>query len=67
MLFRSHSRRVYLKGLDEDKSYKIEMEDSYGNKSELGKWTGRTLMNAGLLVPRLWGDFGSQLIHCVAE
>ena len=62
-----HSRRVYLKGLDEDKSYKIEMEDSYGNKSELGKWTGRTLMNAGLLVPRLWGDFGSQLIHCVAE
>lgn len=58
-----HTRRVYLKGLDENKIYQIEMEDSNGNKTDLGKWSGLTLMNAGLLLPRLWGDFQSQLVH----
>lgn len=61
------SRRVYLKGLDCDKTYAVEMEDSFGNKSELGTWTGLTLTNAGILLPRLWGDFNSQLIHLTAK
>ena len=62
-----HSRRVYLEGLCAEREYSISFEDSYGNRNELGTWSGQTLMNAGLLMPRLWGDFNSQLIHLVAK
>ncbi len=58
-----HSRRVYLKGLDLSKKYKVTMQNSFGEKSDLGTWSASTLMNAGLLLPRLWGDFNSQLIY----
>lgn len=58
-----HSRRVYLKGLDEKKKYNITMEDSNGAKKDMGCWSGLTLMNAGLMLPRLWGDFQSQLLY----
>lgn len=62
-----HSRRIYLKGLDKDMRYKIQVEDSFGATADVGTWSGVTLMNGGLLLPRLWGDFQSQLIHLVAE
>jgi alpha-galactosidase len=58
-----HSRRVYLKGLDEKKKYNVTMEDSNGAKTDMGCWSGLTLMNAGLMLPRLWGDFQSQLLY----
>ena len=62
-----HSRRVMLKGLSPDLRYRVTVEDSMGNKSDEGSWSGLTLMNAGFLSKRLWGDFHSQLIHFVAE
>jgi alpha-galactosidase len=61
------SRRVHVPGLAAEKTYTVEMEDSCGNKSELGSWTGLTLANAGILLPRLWGDFNSQLLHLTAK
>lgn len=61
------SRSVMLPGLDAQTTYAVEMEDSFGNKSDLGSWTGLTLSNAGIILPRLWGDFNSQLIHLTAK
>ena len=52
-----HSRRVFFKGLDPEKNYKIEGEDVV--------YTGDVLMKAGYLVQNLWGDFKSRLIHIV--
>ncbi len=53
-----HSRRIYLKGLDPNKNYKIEGEDRiYG---------GDTLMFAGLNLTKIAGDFKGFLIHLTA-
>lgn len=52
-----HSRRVFFKGLDPEKNYKIEGEDTV--------YTGDVLMKAGYLVQNLWGDYKSRLIHIV--
>lgn len=52
-----HSRRVFFKGLDPEKNYKIEGEETV--------YTGNVLMKAGYLVQNLWGDFKSRLIHIV--
>ena len=50
-----HSRRVRLKGLAPEKQYRIE---------ETGEiFGGDVLMQAGLLVTPLWGDYRSKLIH----
>ena len=50
-----HSRRVRLKGLAPEKQYRIE---------ETGEiFGGDVLMQAGLLVAPLWGDYRSRLIH----
>jgi len=50
-----HSRRVRLKGLALEKQYRIE---------ETGEiFGGDVLMQAGLLVTPLWGDYRSKLIH----
>lgn len=62
-----HSYCLLLKGLDPDLRYHIKVEDSTGKTSDEGTWSGLTLMNAGFLAPRLWGDFNSQLIHLVAQ
>lgn len=51
----SHSRRILLKGLAEDKTYRIEGEER--------TYLGSTLMQAGILVENMWGDFKSRLIH----
>lgn len=51
-----HSRKIYLQGLSEDMVYEVE-----------GKWyTGNVLMNAGLLIPGLWGDYQAKLIEVLA-
>jgi len=53
----SHSRRILLKGLCPDKKYRIEGE----NRTYLGS----TLMQAGILVENMWGDYKGKLIHIV--
>ena len=47
-------RRVYLKGIDPQKEYTVDDGETY---------TGDVLMNAGLLIPEMPGDFRSRLIH----
>ena len=50
-----HSRRVKLQGLDPNTLYQVEgTEQCYG---------GDALMNCGLPVENLWGDFRSKLIN----
>ena len=51
----SHSRRILLKGLCPEKTYRIEGEGR--------TYRGSTLMNAGILVENLWGDYKGKLIH----
>lgn len=51
----SHSRKIRLKGLDPSKQYRIEGTDRI--------YFGRTLMNAGILIENLWGDYKGKLIH----
>ena len=55
----SHSRRILLKGLCPDKKYRIEGEDR--------TYLGSTLMQAGILVGNMWGDFKGTLIHLTEE
>lgn len=52
-----HSRRIKLLGLDPEKQYRIEGEDRL--------YYGDTLMNAGIQIPNMWGDFQSKLIHII--
>jgi alpha-galactosidase len=52
-----HSRRIKLPGLDPMKQYVIEGEDHI--------YYGDTLMNAGIQIPNMWGDFQSKLIHLI--
>lgn len=52
-----HSRRIFFKGLDPEKNYRIEGEEAV--------YTGDVLMKAGYLVQNLSGDFKSRLIHIV--
>ncbi|MCR5761829.1 MAG: alpha-galactosidase [Treponema sp.] len=61
-----HSYKIYAKALESNTIYNIQMEDSEGNSTDLGTWTGSTLCNAGLIIPRIKGDFHSQLIHISA-
>ena len=57
-----HSRKVRLRGLNEKIRYQVSMENSNGITEELGNWGADTLMNAGFLIPRFWGDFQSAII-----
>lgn len=50
-----HSRRICFRGLDPDKYYRVEGEE--------GVYLGDVLMKAGYLVPNMWGDYKSRLIH----
>ena len=54
-----HSRRICIPGLDAKKRYRVEGTEQV--------FYGDTLMNAGLIIPNLWGDFQSKLIHLVGE
>ena len=52
-----HSRRVRLKGLSPENRYRIE---------ETGEVLGGdVLMQAGMLIAPLWGDYRSRLIHLI--
>lgn len=54
-----HTRRICIPGLDAAKRYRVE---------ETGQvFYGDTLMNAGLMIPNLWGDFQSKLIHLIEK
>ncbi len=53
----AHSRRILLKGLDPERLYRIEGEDR--------TYLGSTLMQAGILISNLWGDYQGKLIHIV--
>ncbi|MBO4389516.1 MAG: alpha-galactosidase [Lachnospiraceae bacterium] len=69
------ARLLILKGLDPDGIYEISatseedhfepvMVRSGGRKEpEALRLSGRTLMNAGILADRMWGDFRSKLYH----
>ena len=52
-----HSRRIHVYGLNPETQYRIEGEDKL--------YYGDTLMNAGILVQNMWGDFQSKLIHII--
>ena len=52
-----HSERLYFRGLDPDRWYRIEGEEE--------TFSGDVLMNAGYLLQSLEGDFKSKLIHIV--
>lgn len=54
-----HSRTICLKGLDPEKRYKLE-----GAENER-VYLGDTLMNAGIRVENLWGDYKGRLLHFV--
>jgi alpha-galactosidase len=52
-----HSRRIRLKGLQKDAFYRNE---------ESGEvYSGAALMNAGILIKGLWGDFKGKLYHFI--
>ncbi|MDT8716217.1 alpha-galactosidase [Clostridium sp. 19966] len=54
-----HSRRIRLKGLDKAAFYKNE---------ETGEvYSGAALMNGGVLIKGLWGDFKGKLLHFIRQ
>lgn len=53
------SRRITLKGLDPQKNYCLEGENTV--------YAGDTLMYAGILIQNPWGDFQSKLLHFVEK
>ncbi len=55
------SRKIYLKGLAPWSDYRLEVE----GQEEIWTFSGRMLMQGGLLIPRIHGDFLSKLIHLV--
>ncbi len=65
-----HSRIVRLSGLDPDKKYRLlsfDMENAEEKIISEVCLKGDTLMNAGLVIPQLWGDNKGLLIHLVSE
>lgn len=59
------SRRILLKGLDENKRYRVRFIN--GDAAPEAAYSGDTLMKAGLLIPRPWGDFQARLIALTEE
>lgn len=51
----SRSKNIRLKGLESTKRYQIEGTDQV--------YSGSTLMNAGILIENLYGDFKGKLLH----
>ncbi|MBO5245800.1 MAG: alpha-galactosidase [Eubacterium sp.] len=47
------SRKIYLQGLDADAVYLYDKKE----------YLGATLMQAGLILPRMWGDFQAQILE----
>ena len=62
-----HTKKIRLQGLDPEKRYKIKRfniatgkEEAYNIKQAL---YGETLMQAGILIDKTWGDFQGMLLH----
>ncbi len=55
----THSRRICLKNLLPDARYRLEGEER--------TYTGELLMHAGILLPRMQGDFMGKLLHFSRE
>ncbi len=61
-----HSKILKLRGLDPDKDYALYAVDSEKEETVIntGKvYSGDVLMNAGISMERLWGDFKSKLLY----
>lgn len=54
-----HSRRIRLKGLQKDAYYRNEETNEV--------YSGAALMNGGILIKGLWGDFKGKLLHFIRE
>lgn len=54
-----HSRRIRLKGLQKDSYYRNEETNEV--------YSGAALMNGGVLIKGLWGDFKGKLLHFIRE
>ena len=64
-----HTKKIRLQGLDPEKRYKIKRfnietgkEEPYSLKQA---FYGDTLMQAGILIDKMWGDFKGMLLHIV--
>ena len=53
-----HGRKIRLKGLDASNQYRIDDTDQV--------YRGTTLMNSGILLDNIWGDFKGRLIYIKA-
>ena len=62
-----HSRILKLQGLDEDLVYKVrELDMHVADAKDIVKdvnkaFSGSLLMNAGMCVERMWGDFRAKI------
>jgi alpha-galactosidase len=54
-----HSRRIRLKGLQKDAFYRNEETNEI--------YSGAALMNGGVLIKGLWGDFKGKLLHFIRQ
>lgn len=61
-----HSRRIYIPGLDPEKTYVIANADDWPEIKPT-EYMGDTLHYAGINIPPLWGDFQARLIHLTAK
>ena len=63
----ARSRKLVLEGLNPKANYKItsliETKSSEINEFESRVFSGALLMSAGILIPRLWGDFNSSMYY----
>lgn len=57
-----HSRKIRLQGLKADGMYEVSYENREGEK-EIKCYGGDALMNAGLLIASVFGDYHAELIH----
>ena len=64
------TRKIRLQGLDAAKQYRIKRFNMETGKEEAyslkGTYHGDTLMQAGILIDKTWGDFQGMLLHIVA-
>lgn len=77
------SRKICLKGLDPDRDYRLEIEDTQEFKERAKAeefdgicrltqpdgqvYSGRLLMQGGFLIQRLHEDFSSVLLHFIGQ
>ena len=61
-----HSRRIYIPGLDPEKTYVIANAEDWPEIRQT-EYKGDTLHYAGVNIPLLWGDFKGRLMHLVVK